>query len=252
MKTRFFLSGTGCRAIQCTWAGIHHFPASPFVMVSQVQLSSKSWPLLMEYNQCIAFKSMSAWRLLKIYKRLKFLPHREIPPLYKYYITIAIIFIAIRFVIHNSVCPPYELDCWFSYVHVGVWYCLCVCEPLWGADDKTESKGMVRIYKSIGKWIYLSNPSRNKKPMKRVQQKSTILEGIQSWTNKAGPIVCPTTRKPSFLFRNEFLLIFQLPLPYITEKQNHDILQCTTRSAHSSLQHTLWHTHYDILKGKHF
>lgn len=64
---------------------------------------------------------------------------------------------------------------------------------------------------------------------------------MQSWTNKAWPIVCPTTRKPSFLFRNEFLLIFQLPLPYITEKQNHDILQCTTRSAHSSLQHTLWH-----------
>lgn len=83
-KLVFFLSGTGCRAIQCTWAGNHHFPASPFVMVSQVQLSSKSWPLLMEYNQCIAFKSMSAWRLLKIYKRLKFLPHREIPPLYKY------------------------------------------------------------------------------------------------------------------------------------------------------------------------
>lgn len=126
-----------------------------------------------------------------------------------------------------------------------VFLCVCRCMILlvcvWGADDKTESKGMVRIYKSIGKWIYLSNPSRNKKPMKRVQQKSTILEGIQSWTNKAGPIVCPTTRKPSFLFRNEFLLIFQLPPPYITEKQNHDILQCTTRSAHSSLQHTLWH-----------
>lgn len=131
------------------------------------------------------------------------------------------------------------------WIRLLVFLCACRCMILlvcvWGADDKTESKGMVRIYKSIGKWIYLSNPSRNKKPMKRVQQKSTILEGIQSWTNKAWPIVCPTTRKPSFLFRNEFLLIFQLPLPYITEKQNHDILQCTTRSAHSSLQHTLWH-----------